>query len=444
MSDLGLEVIPSARRLMESLRDIGYDLPAAVADLVDNSLDADALRVDVDLTHDDHGGWVRIADDGLGMTERELDEAMRYGSSRSYRKRDLGSFGLGLKTASLSQCRSLTVATRSTVGGPIRVRRWDLDRVARTDAWELERLAGRSAPPQALEPLDDGTGTVVLWQRPDRILGTRRVEGDAAARRLEGAAQEIATHLAMVFHRFLAGEATGPRVALHVNGRELGPWDPFARDEKMTRRLRPQMLTLEHSEESHEVAVQPWILPAQHHFSSGEAHERAAGPKRWNRQQGLYIYRSDRLVQSGGWNRLRTLDEHSKLARIALDIPVGADDAFRTNVSKMTVALPDALRAPLRALVAGVAGSAQDIYRRRVTAVPDLERSEKSASSPDTALSVGDQWPHLVEVLTTELGDQVNVLDRVLVALANLAPPRGLEDKPSDQMLAKAYHRRRL
>jgi len=353
MSDLGLEVIPSARRLMESLRDIGYDLPAAVADLVDNSLDADALRVDVDLTHDDHGGWVRIADDGLGMTERELDEAMRYGSSRSYRKRDLGSFGLGLKTASLSQCRSLTVATRSTVGGPIRVRRWDLDRVARTDAWELERLAGRSAPPQALEPLDDGTGTVVLWQRPDRILGTRRVEGDAAARRLEGAAQEIATHLAMVFHRFLAGEATGPRVALHVNGRELGPWDPFARDEKMTRRLRPQMLTLEHSEESHEVAVQPWILPAQHHFSSGEAHERAAGPKRWNRQQGLYIYRSDRLVQSGGWNRLRTLDEHSKLARIALDIPVGADDAFRTNVSKMTVALPDALRAPLRALVAG-------------------------------------------------------------------------------------------
>ena len=421
MSGRGLEVVPSARRLMESLRDIGYDLPAAVADLVDNSLDADALRVDIDLAHDDHGGWVRIADDGLGMSERELDEAMRYGSSRSYRERDLGHFGLGLKTASLSQCRSLTVATRSTVGGPIRVRRWDLDRVARTDAWELERLGVRSAPREALEPLEDGTGTVVLWQRPDRILGTRRVDGEAAARRLEGAAEEIGTHLAMAFHRFVAGEATGPRVALHVNGRELGPWDPFARGEKMTRRLRPQVLALEHAGDTHEVAVQPWILPAQHHFSSGEAHERAAGPKRWNRQQGLYIYRSDRLVQSGGWNRLRTLDEHSKLARIALDIPAGADDAFRTNVSKMTVALPDGLRGPLRALVAGVAGSAQDVYRRRVSAVPDRHGVDEPRSLA-TSESVGDQWPLLVEVLEDELGHQPQTLDRVLVALANLRP----------------------
>jgi len=419
---------------MESLRDIGYDLPAAVADLVDNSLDADALRVDVDLAHDAHGGWVRIADDGLGMSERELDEAMRYGSSRAYRDRDLGHFGLGLKTASLSQCRSLTVATRSTAGGTIRVRRWDLDRVARTDARELERLGVRSAPREALEPLEDRTGTVVLWQRPDRILGTRRVDGEAAARRLEGAAEEIGDHLAMVFHRFLAGEATGPRVALHVNGRELGPWDPFARDEKMTRRLPPQVLALEHSGTAHEVRVQPWILPGQHHFSSAEAHERTAGPRRWNRQQGLYIYRSDRLVQSGGWNRLRTLDEHSKLARIALDIPPGADDAFRTNVSKMTVALPDALRAPMRALVAGVAAGAQDVYRRRVSAVPDSDVVEQTGPLSSSGLSVSDQWPLIVGVLEDELGDQPELLDRLLVAFANVEPRAlsGVEIVPSE------------
>jgi len=434
VSGRGLEVVPSARRLMESLRDIGYDLPAAVADLVDNSLDADALRVDVDLAHDAHGGWVRIADDGLGMSERELDEAMRYGSSRAYRDRDLGHFGLGLKTASLSQCRSLTVATRSTAGGTIRVRRWDLDRVARTDARELERLGVRSAPREALEPLEDRTGTVVLWQRPDRILGTRRVDGEAAARRLEGAAEEIGDHLAMVFHRFLAGEATGPRVALHVNGRELGPWDPFARDEKMTRRLPPQVLALEHSGTAHEVRVQPWILPGQHHFSSAEAHERTAGPRRWNRQQGLYIYRSDRLVQSGGWNRLRTLDEHSKLARIALDIPPGADDAFRTNVSKMTVALPDALRAPMRALVAGVAAGAQDVYRRRVSAVPDSDVVEQTGPLSSSGLSVSDQWPLIVGVLEDELGDQPELLDRLLVAFANVEPRAlsGVEIVPSE------------
>ncbi len=138
-----IEMIPSARRLMESLRDIGYDLPAAVADLVDNSLDARADNVHVDLEHDRDGGWIRIADDGDGMTERQLDEAMRYGSARHYTGGDLGHFGLGLKTASLSQCRRLTVATRSTLKGPVRVRRWDLDHVARTDAWSLERLTAR-------------------------------------------------------------------------------------------------------------------------------------------------------------------------------------------------------------------------------------------------------------------------------------------------------------
>src|SRR5437868_3016398 len=113
------ELIPSARRLMESLRDVGYDLVAAVADLVDNSIDADAENVRIDIGHDLEGGWIRIADDGTGMTERQLEEAMRYGSSRPYVQSDLGRFGLGLKTASLSQCRRLTVATRSTVRSPI-------------------------------------------------------------------------------------------------------------------------------------------------------------------------------------------------------------------------------------------------------------------------------------------------------------------------------------
>ena len=142
------ELIPSARRLMESLRDIGYDLAAAVADLVDNSIDADASSVAVDIGHDGNGAWLRIADDG-GGTESRLDEAMRYGSTRSYGATDLGRFGLGLKTASLSQCRRLTVATRSTTRGPIRIRRWDLDRVAKTDSWLVERLYSTLEPAPA-------------------------------------------------------------------------------------------------------------------------------------------------------------------------------------------------------------------------------------------------------------------------------------------------------
>ena len=167
--------------------------------------------------------------------------------------------------------------------------------------------------------------------------------------------------------------------------------------------------------------MQPYVLPAQHHFSSPEAHELAGGSGRWNRQQGLYIYRRDRLIQSGGWNRLRTLDEHAKLARIALDIPPGADGAFRINVSKMTVGLPEAIRAQLRALIAGVVSLAQDVYRRRLAVVGDARREEQPSHS--RPITVGDQWPDILGTLNEQLGEHPDLLDRVLVALANVRPP---------------------
>ena len=223
MSTDSIEMIPSAHRLMESLRDIGYDLPAAVADLVDNSLDARADNVHVDVVHDRDGGCIRIADDGEGMTEREHDEAMRYGSKRHYDGGDLSHFGLGLKTASLSQCRRLTVASRSTLKGPIRVRRWDLDHVARTAAWSLERPAVRDCRDALVEPLIGTTGTVVLWENLDRIVGARRPGGEAAARRLEQAADELAEHLSMVFHRFLGDEAPGAPLKLHLQSASSPP-----------------------------------------------------------------------------------------------------------------------------------------------------------------------------------------------------------------------------
>lgn len=419
----GAELIPSARRLMESLRDIGYDLPAAVADLVDNSIDADAEHVRIDVGHDRAGGWLRIADDGIGMTERQLEEAMRYGSSRSYGGSDLGHFGLGLKTASLSQCRRLTVATRSSARGPIRIRRWDLDQVARTDSWQLERVLVREAPSTLTDPLAARTGTVVLWERPDRILGSRRPSGDAAARRLQAAAVEIAEHLAMVFHRFIAGESPGPSLLVSVGGIQLEPWDPFARGERLTRVLPLQTLPFEFAGTRHDVVVQSFVLPAQHHFSSPDEHERAGGPARWNRQQGLYIYRNDRLIQSGGWNRLRTLDEHSKLARVALDIPAGAEAAFRMNVSKMSVGLPEAIRPQLRALLAGVVSVAQDAYRRRLSVVADASRDAPRSDELPRHMTIGDQWPLISDVLHEHLAGQPELLDQILVDLANVRPP---------------------
>lgn len=416
-------MIPSARRLMDSLRDIGYDTPAAVADLVDNSIDADARNIDVTISAEGARSWVRVSDDGTGMSSGRLEEAMRYGSSRDYGEEDLGAFGLGLKTASLSQCRRLTVATRSSPRGRIAVRRWDLDHVARTDAWELERLTPGSCPQYLVEPLNGGSGTVVLWEKLDRILEYAQPDGRAAMGRLEAIGAEIREHLEMVFHRFLSGELRRgrSRIAMTLDGTWLEPWDPFTRSEPATRELPRQWLPLRSGGRTHRVSIKPYILPNQIQFSSPEAHILAAGPKRWNRQQGLYIYRRDRLIQSGGWNRLRTMDEHSKLARIAVNVPPSADSAFRTNVSKMSVLLPPEIRPALRTLLSGFVGQAQDAYRQRVQLVPPTDVEAffgPEEGEEDQEWRLGDHWTRVVEVLESELHDQPDLLRRVLIRLS--------------------------
>jgi hypothetical protein len=419
-------MIPSARRLMESLRDIGYDAPAAVADLVDNSIDADARNVDITIAAEGADSWVRIADDGSGMSSGRLDEAMRYGSARDYGDEDLGAFGLGLKTASLSQCRRLTVATRTSSRGRIEIRRWDLDRVARRDAWELQRLTPGRCAPHLIDPLRCSTGTVVLWEGLDRVLEYARPDGQMALRRLEGLVDEVGEHIGMVFHRFLSGELRRGRnrIAITINGQWLEPWDPFAKEEAATRELPRQWLPLRLDGRVHRVGVWPYILPNQVQFSSPEAHVRAAGPRRWNRQQGLYIYRRDRLIQSGGWNRLRTADEHSKLARIAVNIPPAADAAFRTNVSKMNVILPAELRPALRTVASGVVLRAQDAYRQRMQLVKPQVSASPESQEP-TQWRLADDWGTLVEVLEAELRDQPDTLRRILARLAGVPAEAG-------------------
>lgn len=424
---------------MESLRDIGYELTSAVADLVDNSLDADATQVEITVGFEGADSWIRIADDGTGMLASRMNEAMRYGSDREYDTDDLGKFGLGLKTASLSQCRRLTVATRTNSDRrEIEIRRWDLEHVHDEDRWELLRLSTREARAELLAPLHDRVGTVVMWERLDRILSYKLPSGMAAENGLIALCREIEEHLSMVFHRFLAGRASRPLpFAILVNGNPIEPWDPYAVDEPATQRLDRQTVTLRHEGRSLPIRIQAYILPNQMQFSSQRAWEEAAGPKKWNRQQGFYIYRGDRMIQSGGWNRLRTPDEHTKLARVAVDIPPAADAAFEVNVSKMRLLIPSSIRPDLKALASAVASRAQSAYRQSSDGGPapsrgprtgaptaSAEQSAPSAASdgggangtPQRAdpivgsISIGN----LVRVLERELSDQPDVLARIL------------------------------
>jgi hypothetical protein len=183
---------------------------------------------------------------------------------------------------------------------------------------------------------------------------------------------------------------------------------------------------VEHNGATHILVVRPFVLPSQVRFSSPEAHAGAAGPKKWNRQQGFYIYRGDRMIQSGGWNRLRTTDEHSKLARIALDIPQSLEDLFQINVAKMRVSLPEDVRPRLGVLAAGVVTAAQEAYRHRLRLLPgdnvEPDSDDGVTSDGSGGWTLGQLWPLITEILARELNEHPDLLDRVLLSLANARP----------------------
>jgi Histidine kinase-, DNA gyrase B-, and HSP90-like ATPase len=431
-----LEVIPSARRLVLSLRDVGYDFVHAVADLVDNSIAAGASLVDIDLHFDGRDSWLRIVDNGRGMSGSEITEAVRYGSQKDYDIEDLGKFGLGLKTASMSQCRRLSVASRPVGERPrIEARQLDLDHIERSDRWEVFVLRSEERPRELVEPLTNGSGTVVLWEQLDRVLGYKVPWGERAKAGLLTLAEQLELHLSMVFHRFLAGEISRrPKFTIRLNGVRLEPWDPFARKEKATEILPPREIEVSTQNGVGIVRCQPYVLPPRERFSREEEFNKLGGPARWNAQQGFYIYRSNRMIQSGGWCRLRTFDEHTKLARIALDFFPDMDSAFEINVAKTRVILPSDLRDRLKGVVDEVVSRAQKVYRQASTSrsTTETRRSTPPPRGAGQIRQLPDTAPLVVhreslgirsslEAAATSVGES-HALSRIIKVLQSTSP----------------------
>ncbi|QNN55561.1 ATP-binding protein [Diaphorobacter ruginosibacter] len=357
--------------MIRSQRDLGYEFAAAVADLIDNSIEAKASTVRVNVDWLGAATTVTIADNGEGMSPEQLREALRFGSERDYDDADLGKFGLGLKTASLSQCLRLTVATRRNPNrADITAYCWDVEHVEAINRWEILPVKTSTLPPQALSHLKETTGTVVIWERLDRILGYKYPSGEHAKKHLFAVTREMEEHASMVFHRFLAGEVRGKRLAIYVNENKLVPWDPFARSEVETKVLESNAFPVDGSKGRSVVIVEPYVLPPEAKFSTKEAHIRSAGPRKWNMQQGFYIYRADRMIQSGGWCGLRVVDEHRKLSRIAVSFNPKLDEEFEINVPKMRVALPSEIRAEIERWTKPAVKMAEDIYRTGNTRKP--------------------------------------------------------------------------
>jgi hypothetical protein len=357
-----------------------------VADVIDNSIAAGAHNVNVTLHFDGASSWIRIADDGRGMDAGTITEAMRYGTEREYETDDLGKFGLGLKTASMSQCRRLTVASRTSKNNArSEVRQLDLDYVEKHNSWDVLILGASARPDHIVEPLKGHRGTVVLWEDLDRILTYSDPSGGWARRHLVELADRIEEHLSMVFHRFLAGEVPRRKLRIRINDNRIEPWDPFARAETATEVLKEWDIELNTPNGSGIVHLAPYVLPPKASFSSEAVWRRMSGPAQWNRQQGFYVYRANRLIQSGGWSRMRTIDEHTKLARVALTFNPELDAAFGINVAKMRVTLPPELRDEIEHTIHTVVRRARAVY----DAKPDQPRPKASSKSSRQSMQNG-------------------------------------------------------
>jgi len=349
---------PKPEAMINSLRAFGYDLPMAIADLVDNSIFAKAKNIVIDYAWNAAKPWIRIADDGTGMSEVRLREAMRLGSQsplETRAKEDLGRFGLGLKTASFSQCRAVTVYTK-TGPGQTATRCWDLEHVQESRRWELSTKAPSGAR-ELLGVLDrQERGTVVLWQKLDRIVAEDAAEDDGDEDAFLEKFQQVVQYLEMVFHRYLAGRN---RIRISVGRHKCEAWDPFLTSNKFTQELSAEAL------EDGRVMVTPFVLP---HVSKRTKEEtaRGSGLYGWNAHQGFYVYRNQRMIIPGGYLDFDlTPEEHFKLCRIRVDLPNDLDHEWCVDVRKASASPPPRVRGDLERIAKASRAKAVRIYRAR-------------------------------------------------------------------------------
>lgn len=293
-----LQPLPSA--LIESLRSIGYTIETALADVVDNSITANALRVSVRFLWNDGRPWIAVCDDGHGMCPKELLAAMRLGSRDPKEVRDpgdLGRFGLGLKTASISQSRQLTVV--SCKADKISGCKWDLDEVATSSSldWEATQLDESTISTDTLLSelirtclVGRRSGTIVLWRKLDTDLGDPdSPEGETRfSANLDGARK----HLELVFHRFLGSSANQNRLQIDFNGSPLIPFDPFGTPVPARQELTVERIPIN----GETIVVQPYVLPHASKAASMAEYQRLGGDEGYLQNQGFYVYRNKRLI----------------------------------------------------------------------------------------------------------------------------------------------------
>lgn len=347
---------PNASAMIETFRAIGYSLETAIADLVDNSIAAQANNIEINYEWNGENSIIKVTDDGVGMDSKQIIEAMRPGSRNPLEERsikDLGRFGLGLKTASFSQTRKFSVISKR-IDTKAAYWAWDLDYVKQSQSWELIQYCPDENLKNNYNDID--SGTTVIWYCLDRNLKNVKENDEHALSKFMELMEGVKRHLEMVFHRFLEQG----KLKIIFQGREIKSWDPFLRGVDGSQSEAEEFI------DNGSISIKGYVLPHKSKLSNNDF-LRASGPKGWNDQQGFYIYRNERLLVPGNWLGMYKNEEHYKLCRIMIDLPntVYNDNLWQIDIKKSIARPPLKIQRQLKAYAQNIRNKAVKVYRHK-------------------------------------------------------------------------------
>lgn len=393
---------PDPERIVNGLRDTGYNFNTAIADIVDNSIAANATEIHINVVlPPDMKAKIYIGDNGYGMDAEGLLNAMKYGSKEREDKSSLGKFGLGLKTASTAFCRRLIVISRREGSDIVEKVQWDLDHIAATQKWALQCPDITDDELELLEDVTNGgPGTLVIWDKIDRLLQTYKTFANAR-RALEKKLEDLKFHLSMVFQRFLDhSDSRARNVSISVNTAPLKAWDPFCRKETKTQLLQEQLQEVEMPDGSSPAfKVAAYVIPRKDEFSTQENWKNARAN---NDYQGFYIYRENRLIHNGDWLGFFAKEPHSSLLRVEFSFTHELDELLNVDIKKSRILLIGELSQFLLEFLAAPRREAQKIYRTGET--NSLAKSSSSAHGPSNT-NINEKGPEVEESTITQTGE---------------------------------------
>lgn len=423
---------PNPEYLIKSISEQGYSLESSLADLMDNSVSANADKIEVLIKMEQEPFTLFIADNGVGMDEETLKASMQFPSNSPEEKRnsfDLGRFGLGMKTASFSQTRCFTVLSRKKGTSKYYGRTWDVEYLKTIGKWRLlvntqHEISGLI---QQYNFLSQGhlnrfeefdANTIVIWKGLYKFESYLEENNRQTA--LKKQITEVTSdYLSLVFHRYM--ERNLNPLQIRINNNLIKPFNPFPTS---TTDFRPIEYKQKHFS-TDTIKIEGFVLPSRSIDESQSLSIWTTKNRSLMDMEGIYIYRADRLIHFGGWNGLIKKAPRLQLARLRVDIGNSVDHLLHLNVAKSQIEIPHDLKVAFEKYIEELRTQAErEFFNRGVRKfsstckVDNIQLFERKASNKGTLLEVNINFP-LLKSLSSELKKEQLIKLNLVIRMIN-------------------------